>query len=122
MVATLLSGCAAGGVSIPEGNENLQPCQHRVIPAAELSTLGEPGCDLEGSSVTTPDGRARAIGEVGGVASTSFGDPARNNEASTLIANWGVPGVAVSLITREGTETWARTETARELQKKQLRL
>ncbi|SJN09157.1 hypothetical protein FM113_05415 [Leucobacter sp. 7(1)] len=39
-----------------------------------------------------------------------------------MIVNWGVPGVAVSLITREGTETWATTETARELQKKQLRL
>lgn len=113
-----LASCGGGqGVTIPNGSEELTRCDPQSISLADLATQGEPGCDLEGSSVRAADGTILSIFEVGAVR-TYQGD---GHEYT--IVNWGVPGVGVSAVD-DGTlvDVWASTDGAEALQREQLRL
>jgi len=132
--ATLcLAGCQgqARGVSISPGSEDLSTCPVAQIPISELSAMGEPGCDLAGTSLTfAEDTLAFAVGPppLGGGAPTltvpsvgavfSQGD---GEGRELLIVNWGVPGVAVAALDDgRAVQIWASSAAAKDLQLQQL--
>lgn len=120
MVAVV--GCSGGGagVSIPLGFEDLDQCPPRSIAVEDLRAIGEPGCDLVGSSVTFPDGVSLPIYDVGEVFSSSDSSAGGHEH---LIVNWGFPGVGV--LTRDGDELldlWATSDEAEHLQREQARI
>ncbi|MGC5172481.1 hypothetical protein ACLQ2Q_17740 [Microbacterium sp. DT81.1] len=128
-----LAGCQgqARGVSIPPGFEDLPTCPVAQVPISELSAMGEPGCDLAGTSLTfAEDTLAFAVGPPpldGGVpaltipsvgAVFSQGD---GKGRELLIVNWGVPGVAVAAIDDgRAVQMWASSAAAQDLQLQQL--
>ena len=122
LASLLLCSCSPTGVSIPLGYEDLVQCPPDLIEAEGLRDLGEPGCNLQGSSLVLPDGTTLGIGEVGAVQSQQFmsGEGAQSPEY--LVVNWGIPGVGVSKIAPEETVSWATSEVAQNLQEQQLRL
>lgn len=129
----VLAGCQGQprGVSIPSGAENLEPCPASQIPVGDLAAMGEPGCDLTGTSLTfggetlafavgppTADGSVPTltIPSVGAVFSQGDG-----GGRELLIANWGVPGVGVAAIEdRHLVAIWASSDRALDLQRQQL--
>ena len=132
-VTLSLAGCQGQprGVAIPPGSEDLPPCSVAQVPIDELAAMGEPGCDLTGTSLTFADemlmfaaGPPAAGGgtpsltvpSVGAVFSQGEGD-----DRELLIVNWGVPGVGVAAI-EDGRliEIWASSDSALELQRQQL--
>lgn len=117
-----LVGCSGGGsgVSVPPGFDGLDQCPPRSIAVEDLRAIGEPGCDLVGSSLTFPDGVSLPIYAVGEVFSSSDSS-ARDDEH--LIVNWGIPGVGV--FTRDGDELldlWATSDEAEHLQREQAKI
>ena len=113
-----LSGCLqARGVVLPPGSEHLTPCPITQISIDELSEIGEPGCDLTGSSVTFPDGSPQlTIASIG--AAFSQGD---GTGRETVITNWGIPGIGVAVIEDHRlVHMWATGPAALDLQKQQL--
>lgn len=116
----MLSACVAAdrGVTIPPGYDQLEQCVPTTIDAEELSSLGEPGCDLVGSAVLLPDGTSLDINEVGVV--SAFGG-ASEPATEHILVNWGIPGVAVSVIKAERlVDQWQTSPGAAELQRQQL--
>lgn len=122
LAGLLLCSCSPGGVSIPLGYEDLAQCPPDLFEAEDLRDLGEPGCNMQGSSLVLPDGTTLGIGEVGAVQGQQFmsGDGFQSPEY--LVVNWGIPGVGVSKIMPEETVSWATSNAARHLQEQQLRL
>lgn len=115
-----LSGCSQGrGVTVPPGWDQLAPCPIAQISIDDLSGIGEPGCDLTGSSLTFTNGSsALTIPSVGAVFSSGDG-----TGRETLIVNWGVPGVGVATIDNHRLiQIWASGPGALDLQKQQLAL
>lgn len=113
-----LASCGGGqGVTIPNGSEELTRCDPQSISLADLAGDGEPGCDLEGSSVRASDGTILSIFEVGAVRAY------QGDGYEYTIVNWGVPGVGVSAVD-DGTlvDVWASTDDAEVLQREQVRL
>lgn len=119
-VLPLAVGCVGAGVLIPDGYQELSQCETRRHQAEELSELGKPQCDLEGSSVVFPDGSVVGIREVGSVVVENF-DAMQGTEY--LSVNWGLPGAAVAMI-QDGTVhgVWATSPEALELHGEQLRV
>lgn len=114
-----VTACASGGVTIPAGYEALEPCEPRILSVEELSVMEEPGCNLEGSTVMSPDGVGHLIGPVGNAAVSGF--PMQGIEYE--VVNWGIPGVSITKTADgEPRTTWASTEAALKLQTKQLTL
>lgn len=118
----LLCSCSAGGVSIPLGYEELSHCTPELFEAEVLQDLGEPGCNLQGSSIVLPDGTTLGISEVGTVQSQQFMSGDGSQSPEYLVVNWGIPGVGVSKIMAGETVSWASSDAARNLQEQQLRL
>lgn len=117
-----LVGCGGGGadVSVPLGFEDLDQCPPRSIAVEDLPEIGEPGCDLVGSSLTFPDGVSLPIYAVGEVFSSSH--PSAGDHEH-LIVNWGVPGVGA--FTKDGDELlelWATSDQAEHLQREQAKI
>lgn len=119
-VLPLVVGCGGAGVLIPDGYDGLSQCEVRQYGVDELSALGEPHCDLEGSSVLFPDGTVAGIQEVGAVVVESD-DALHGTEYHSV--NWGVPGSAVAMI-EDGTVhgVWATSPEALDLHRQQLRI
>lgn len=115
-------GCSGGGagVSVPLGSGELEQCPPRSIAVEDLRQIGEPGCDLVGSSLIFPDGTSLpiySVGEVFSSASPSAGDHEH------LIVNWGVPGVgAFTKDSDELLDLWATSEKAEQLQREQAKI
>ncbi len=113
----MLSACSTTGdsVSIPLGSEQLEQCPPRVIDAEELSLLGEPRCNLMGSTVVLPDGRSMDIEEVGrSLVKESTSEPG----VEYLIVNWGIPGAAISVVEAgRVVDQWQTSPDAGELQR-----
>lgn len=122
LLCLLLCSCSPGGVSIPLGHEDLPQCPPALIEANGLRDLGEPGCNLQGSSLVLPGGTTLEVGEVGAVQSQQFISSEGSQNSEYLVVNWGVPGVGVSKITSGETVSWATSDAARYLQEQQLRL
>jgi len=136
VAATLcLAGCQweGHGVVVPPGFKDLPPCLVREIPIEELSTVGEPGCDLTGSrllfsgetleyAVGPPPSQGGPptleIRSVGGAFSQGDG---RGREL--LITNWGVPGVSVAAV-EDGRllKSWVSSDAARDLLRQSLEI
>ena len=116
----LVVGCSATGVLVPEGYEALNKCDVRQYGVAELPALGEPDCDLEGSTVLFPDGTLLKVQEVGSVL-VETPDVAQGIDYHSV--NWGVPGIAVAII-QGGTVSgiWATSPGALDLHRQQLRI
>ncbi|MEU1970957.1 hypothetical protein ABZ477_04840 [Microbacterium sp. NPDC019599] len=115
-------GCSGGGagVSVPQGFDDLDQCPPRSIPVEDLREIGEPGCDLVGSSLTFPDGVSLPIYAVGEVFSSA--DSSAGNREH-LIVNWGTPGVGA--LTKDGDELldlWATSDKAEHLQREQAKI
>ena len=131
VVLVLLAGCRPTGVDIPPGSESLEPCPIRQIAVETLEELGAPGCDLAGSTLAFDDplalkimdGRTAEIGPVGNA--PRYGGPATNPDNSPgdlHVTNWGVPGVAVTVVAEKRIMSmWASTSEAEELERKSLR-
>ncbi|MGL3149572.1 hypothetical protein ACSS7Z_04355 [Microbacterium sp. A82] len=122
-IAGSLSACAGAtghGVTIPPGADKLVQCPPAPIDATDLSSQGDPGCDLVGSLVRLPDGTSLEVREVGAVAWHQSSD---TNLNEYTIVNWGVPGVGISIV-KEGrlVDLWASSADAEELQREQLRV
>lgn len=120
VAALHLGACGSKGVVVPPGSEALSDCDVQQIHVGELASGGEPGCDLEGSTLLFPDGTALEIAPVG--VATGYQD-SRSEGAQLSIVNWGVPGVGAS-ITEDGqlVEVWGSTSEALELQREQMRI
>ncbi len=103
----------ASGVSIPLGYEDLQQCPPKLFQAERLRDLGEPGCNLQGSSLNLPDGNTLGIGEVGVVQSQQFMSGDGSPSPEYLVVNWGIPGVGVSKIMSRETVSWATSDAGR---------
>ena len=119
----LLSSCAAEGgrgVPVPTGAELLDQCAPETLRVEDLASRGEPGCDLIGSSVYIQDGPTLEIRGVGGA--SSYQDSSTGS-VEYLMVNWGVPGIAVSVV-EEGRliDLWASSASAEKLQRQQLSL
>ncbi len=118
----LVVGCSASGagVSVPPGFDDLDQCPPRSIAVDDLREIGEPGCNLIGSSLVFPDGVSLPVSAVGEVFSS------RNSSAGDhehLIVNWGIPGVAA--VTSDGGELldlWASSDEAEQLQREQAKI
>ena len=117
-----LSACAPKGVSVPLGYDSLVQCEPRAIEAERMHEIGEPGCNLEGSSVIMPDGTQIRLGQVGGVGSQSWFGADGEGGTEYMSVNWGIPGAAVSQIGPTGAQSWATSDEALDLQAQQLRL
>lgn len=117
-----LSGCAPRGVSVPHGFDSLVQCEPRAIEAERMHEIGEPGCNLEGSSVIMPDGTQIRLGQVGGVGSQQWFGSDGTGGTEYMSVNWGIPGAAVSMIGPTGSQIWATSNEALDLQEQQLRL
>jgi len=116
----LLASCAGGGqgVTVPEGWERLPDCPVATIPAEDLSTTGTSNCNLEGSSITLPDGTDIQIGAVGDVRTHSEG-----NETTAVVVNWGTPGAAVYVSDgKRLMNVWSTSDEAGKLQREQARV
>lgn len=116
------AGCgdSGRGVSIPLGSEELDQCLPRSIAVEDLREIGEPGCDLVGSSLIFPDGQSLQIYGVGEAFSSSYSGAGEHDH---LIVNWGIPGVGA--FTRLGNDLlglWATSEEAERLQHEQAKI
>lgn len=119
LVAIIFASCSPRGVLIPPGSEDLLPCPPRVIPVEELREIGEPGCDLAGSSLVFPDDFVWPISEIGSAASFERVAQEKVLGVKYSMTNWGVPGVGVTrTLSGQETEFWASTDEALDLQKK----
>lgn len=118
----VLSACGnTSGVNIPLGSDQLEQCSPITIDVGDLSSIGEPECDLVGSTVLLPNGTPLEIDEVGVVA--SYQSPQDDGHTEHLIVNWGIPGIAVSAIEAQRLmDQWATSPDAAELQRQQLLL
>ena len=112
VLATLLSGCTESGVRVPPGAEELQPCPVRRIDVTTLGDMGEPGCDLAGTTLIFPGGKEILVGAPGwsGAATDS-----RSGEWVRAAA-WGVPGVGAVQINGTTVTVWGSTQEAVDLQ------
>ncbi|WP_460802789.1 hypothetical protein [Microbacterium sp. GXF6406] len=122
-MAGVLSACIAKGgqgVTVPAGAELLEQCAPELLNVEDLASIGEPGCNLIGSSVYIPDGPTLEVREVGAAFSHQS---SVNGSVEYQILNWGVPGIAVSTVD-EGRliDLWASSAMAEELQREQLSL
>ena len=107
-------------MSIPAGWEDLARCEVQQLRVEELAAAGEPGCDLEGSSLIFPDGTTLVSEPVGPNVGLQP-DAAQAIEFQAL--NWGVPGVGAALV-KDGAvaAVWASNPRAMDLQQEQLRI
>lgn len=118
-----LSACAPTGVTIPPGSENLELCPPQEILVEELQNIGEPDCDLKGSSVVFPDGNVMPVVAVGDTWNSGIATEAETSDEKYVVLNWGVPGIAASVKEKAGSyRTWATSDAARKLQNQQLNL
>lgn len=115
----LLGGCSRGGVSVPPGADDLQPCPVDTIDVTALAQMGEPGCNLAGSTLLFPTGEEYEIMEIGVAGGMSS---SRMPTHQLRAVNWGVPGVGAVDITDGVVTVWGSTQWAVELQLKQLAL
>jgi hypothetical protein len=82
-----------------------------MIAAEDLRDVGEPGCDMAGSSVLFPNSMIQGISAVGAVSSSS------TSEEWVTTVNWGVPGVSAYIESNgEITKSWATSKAAGRLQ------
>lgn len=118
-----LTSCSNGGngVTIPPGYDQLDSCDAQVFDVDDLVSVGEPGCDVAGSSLRFADGTVRPIFAVGSVSAYSHG--IGSDEMEYLVVNWGVPGVGAAMV-KNGVlrDVWANGAEAHRLQCEQLRL
>lgn len=116
-----VTACAPGGVTIPPGFEELEPCPSQHYSVEELSRMENPGCDLAGSTIIAPDGSGHLIGDVGHVSVSSSYSAKLDQGPEYTVVNWGVPGATLT-ITEAGKPrtTWASSAEALKLQRKQL--
>lgn len=119
IAALALVGCfPSGGVGVPPGYEDLEQCEQRALEVVTMSELGVPGCNLEGSQVTFPDGYMTMVSPVG---SSSSGGIIGKDEHKLM--NWGIPGIGAAQYNANGlVGIWATSREAMELQLQQLRL
>lgn len=105
---------------MPPGSDALSDCKVQQVRVVELAESGEPGCNLEGSSLLFPDGTTLEIAPVGNA--TGYED-SRSEGTEFRIVNWGIPGVGAS-VTKDGhlVDLWASTPEALELQREQMRI
>lgn len=115
MVALLLVvGCSGErGVAVPPVPENFVSCEFRLIQAEELSGYGDPGCDLEGSSIVFSRGEYLEIGHIGSRGGTVLPSRQTREIRST---NWGTPGVGVTIVDRGSVEIFGMTPQATALE------
>jgi hypothetical protein len=120
LVAALIVGCAGGrGVTIPPGSDDLPVCT-RVLDAERLADIPAGDCDLRGSSANSPDGTIVTVPPVGAVFSHS---DARDVDQEYRINNWGVPGIAMTLVRRGAVVgTWAMSPEAESLERQAIEL
>ena len=79
--------------------------------------MGEPGCNLAGSTLRFPTGEELTLGDPGsGGASYTSNTPERRVHET----NWGVPGAGAVDITDGVVTVWGSTHLAVELQLKAL--
>lgn len=111
------TACTGGqGVTVPPGYEDLTPCSPTRIPIESLERVGEPGCDLAGSSLTVDGWPEVMIPRVGEAFSQGDG-----TGRELMISNWGIPGVGVAEVSdRVLVDLWATTPEANVLQRQQL--
>ena len=115
----LLGGCSRGGVSVPPGADDLEPCPTATIDVTALAQMGQPGCNLAGSTLLFPTGEEYEIMEPGIAGGMSS---ARMPTHQLRAVNWGIPGVGAVDITDGVVTVWGSTQWAVELQLKQLAL
>ena len=116
-LAIVLVGCTGGrGVTVPAGGDDLDACPVSTIAIEDLAAVGEPGCDLVGSTIALDGGLTLTVGSVGSTATVS----SDGDETSAVLANWGVPGVGV-YTTRDGRldRVWSTSPAAQQLQHEQ---
>lgn len=103
------------GVTVPPGFEDLSPCAPTRIAIESLESVGHPGCDLTGSTLTVSGWPEAVIPGVGEAFSQGDG-----TGRELMISNWGIPGVGVAEVS-EGVlvDLWATPE-ANDLQRQQL--
>ena len=119
VLVLLLGGCSSGGVSVPPGAGDLEPCPVATIDVTSLAQMGEPGCNLAGSTLRFPTGEEFELGEPGsggGITSSRM----RTHEVRA--ANWGIPGAGAVDITDGVVTVWGSTQWAVELQLEALAL
>jgi hypothetical protein len=111
-----VAGCAGGrGVNVPLGSEELDQCPPRSIAVEDLHEIGEPGCNLVGSSLIFPDGQTLSIYGVGETFSSSYSGA---GEHDNVVVNWGIPGVgAYTQLGDELVDLWATSDEAERLQR-----
>ena len=119
ILVLLLGGCSSGGVSVPPGADELDPCPVATIGVTSLPQLGEPGCNLAGSTLLFPTGEEFEVEETGVAGGMSS---SRTPTHQIRAVNWGVPGVGAVDITDGVVTVWGSTQWAVELQLKQLAL
>ncbi|WP_144019026.1 hypothetical protein [Demequina sp. NBRC 110056] len=121
VVAVLnLGACGSEGVTVPPGADALDTCDSQRIEVVDLAGMGEPGCDLEGSSLVFPDGSTVEIEAVGN--SSAFSTSSLEG-VEFYYGNWGVPGVSASVVeSGQLVDLWASTPEAYELELELLRI
>lgn len=116
-LALAATACAPRGVTIPPGAEALEPCDRQgPVDVELLAADGAPGCDMEGTVLVYPDGRALEVGPVG----VTSGSSDTRSAGEIQLVNWGVPGVGAAYVHEGEATAWASTAEALDLQRQQL--
>lgn len=97
----------------------MDPCPVATIDVTSLPQLGEPGCNLAGSTLLFPTGEEYEVKDSG-IAGTMMDSRTPTRELRAV--NWGIPGVGAVDITDGVVTVWGSTQWAVELQLKQLAL
>lgn len=120
-VVTLCSACSGGGggVDVPGGSGDLEPCTVVTLVVDDLAADEAPGCNLEGSFLTFPGPVRLGIPAVGDVVVHE-----RTGDVSYHVVNWGVPVVGAATVDADHrvVDIWGSSTEAVELQKEQLRI
>lgn len=106
-------------MTVPAGGDDLDACPATTIAIEDLAAVGEPGCDLVGSTIALDDDLTLTVGSIGSVGSTATVS-SDGDETSAVLVNWGVPGVGV-YTTRDGRldRVWSTSPAAEQLQHEQ---
>ena len=96
-------------------------CEPEQLHVDALAAIGVPGCNLQGSTLTFPDGSAATIEEPGW--SYAVEPDAERSDVVFTMVNWGVPGIGAAHI-NSGViqDVWGTSPDALELQREALRL
>lgn len=103
--------------TIPEGYEDLERCEIRDVSVDQLASIGEPGCDLQGSTVVFPDGYRFSVGTVqeGAFLETRH-DSDGKFQVGYSVTNHGIPGIGAShRLPGADTQYWATSDLSLEL-------